>query len=54
MKQDAVRWRVLQCTVKDIRARNDDADPDEIQRIVDQAVQDVRAHRRAKGNADRA
>ena len=25
---EAVRWRVLQCTVQDIRARNADADPD--------------------------
>jgi len=26
--EEAVRWRVLQCTVQDIRARNADADPD--------------------------
>jgi hypothetical protein len=52
--EEAVRWRVLQCTVRDIRARNADADPDQIQRVVDEAVQDVRAHRRAKRKADRA
>src|SRR5271157_594490 len=44
--EDAVRRRVLQCTVQDIRARNADTDPDEIQRIVDEAVGEVRAERR--------
>ena len=52
--EEAVRWRVLQCTVQDIRARNADADPDEIQRIVDEAAQEVRASRRTKGKPDRA
>jgi Ribbon-helix-helix domain len=28
--EDAVNRRVLQCTVQDIRARNADADPDEM------------------------
>ena len=52
--EDAVNRRVLQCTVQDIRERNADADPDEIQRIVDEAVSEVRAERRAKQKADRA
>lgn len=52
--EDAVRWRVLQRTIQDIRARNSDADPDEIQRIVDEAVSEVRAERRAKQTADKA
>lgn len=46
--EDAVRRRVLQCTIEDIRARNTDADPDEIQRIVDEAVSEVRSERRTK------
>jgi len=50
--EEAVRRRVLQCTIQDIRARNADADPDEIQRIVDEAVSEVRAERRAKGKAN--
>ena len=33
--EDAVRWRVFQRTIEDIKARNADADADEIQRIVD-------------------
>ena len=46
--EEAVRRRVLQCTIQDIRARNADADPDEIQRIVEEAVSEVRAERRTK------
>jgi len=52
--EEAVRRRVLQCTIQDIRARNADADPDEIQRIVDESVSEVRAERRSKGKADKA
>jgi len=44
---------VLQCTIQDIRARNADADPEEIQRIVDKAVSEVRAERRAKHKTDK-
>jgi Ribbon-helix-helix domain len=43
--EDAIRWRVLQRTIQDIRAHNAVADPDEIQRIVDEAVAEVRAER---------
>ena len=52
--EEAVRRRVLQCTIQDIRARNAAADPDEIQRIVDEAVSEVRAERRTKEHADKA
>jgi hypothetical protein len=54
MEEQAVRWRVLQCTVQGIRARNAGADPDEIQRIVDEAVGEVRAERRTRETADKA
>ncbi len=50
--EDAVRWRVLQRTIQDIWERNAGADPDEVQRIVDEAVAEVRAERRAKEKAD--
>jgi Ribbon-helix-helix domain len=46
--EEAVRWRVLQRTIQDIRERNADADPDGIQRIVDEAVAEVRAERPAR------
>jgi len=52
--EEAVRRRVLQCTIQDIRARNADADPDEIQRIVDEAVSEVRAERRTREEAGKA
>jgi ribbon-helix-helix protein len=52
--EDAVRRRVLQCTVQDIWARNADADPDEVQRIVDEAVSEVRAERSTREKADKA
>ena len=43
--EEAVRWRVFQRTIQDIKARNADADPDEMQRIIDEAVSEVRAER---------
>ena len=52
--EDAVRRRVLQCTVQDIRERNAGADPDDIQRIVDEAVSEVRTERHSRGKADKA
>ena len=47
--EEAVRWRVLNRTVQDIRKRNSDLDPDELQAVVDNAVREVRSERRAKG-----
>ncbi len=52
--EDAVNRRLLQCTIQDIWERNADADPDEVQRIVDEVVNEVRAERRAKQKAGRA
>lgn len=43
--EDAVRRRILQLTIKDIRERNAGADPDEIQRMVDETVGDIRTER---------
>ncbi len=45
--EDAVRWRVFQSTVKDIKRRNAGIDPTALQGIVDEAVQEVREERRA-------
>lgn len=52
--EDAVRWRVFHRTIRDIKARNADVDPRALQRIIDQAVSEVRAARRAKGKAAKA
>ena len=43
---------MLQRTIQDIWERNADADPDEVQRLVDEAVAEVRAERSAKQKAD--
>ncbi|MGA2039681.1 MAG: ribbon-helix-helix domain-containing protein [Bryobacteraceae bacterium] len=52
--EEAVRWRVFHCTVQDIKARGADADPDELQGLIDDAVREVRAERRTKVTADEA
>jgi hypothetical protein len=46
--EEAVRWRVFNLTVQDIRDRNADTDPEELQRIIDETVSEVRAERYAK------
>ena len=46
--EDAVRWRILNRTVKDIKSRNAGADPDELQAIIDDELRHVRAERRAR------
>jgi hypothetical protein len=52
--EEAVRWRVFDRTVQDIKQRNVDTDPDELQNLIDGAVREVRAERRAKRTADKA
>ena len=47
--EEAVRWHVFNRTVEDIKARNADTDPDELQAMIDEAVRDVRADRRGEG-----
>ena len=52
--EEAVRWRVFNRTVQDIKAQNASIDSDEMQKLIDGAVREVRAERRAKRTADRA
>ena len=52
--EEAVRWRVFHRTIQDIKSRNADADPGEIQDIVDDAVAEVRAERRTRQKIDKA
>ena len=52
--EEAVRWRVFHRTIQGIKTRNAGADPDEIQRIVDETVREVRAERRSKRKARKA
>ena len=52
--EDAVRWRVFHRTVQDIKTHNVDTGPDNVQRIVDEALREVRAGRGTKGRAGRS
>jgi hypothetical protein len=52
--EEAVRWHVFHRTVQDIRERNADTDPDELQSLIDEVAREVRAERYAKGMADKA
>jgi hypothetical protein len=46
--EEAVRWRVFHRRVEDIKERNADTDPDELQRIIDGAVGETRTERAHK------
>lgn|SRR5690349_9852318 len=48
--EEAVRWRILSRTVRDIKARNANANLDELQATVDDAVREARAELRSKKN----
>ena len=51
--EEAVRWRAFHRTVQGIKTRNGKADLGELRRVVDDAVREVRAKRRARGKAGR-
>ena len=51
--EEAVRWRVFHSTVQDIRRRNADMDPDELQSIIDETVSQVRAERYARRRVEK-
>ena len=52
--EEAVRWHMFHRTVQDIHERNANTDPDELQRIIDETVGEVRAERYARRKAVRA
>ncbi|HCC58900.1 MAG TPA: hypothetical protein DEQ47_16890 [Solibacterales bacterium] len=52
--EQAVRAHVFHRTVQDIQARNADTDPEDLQVLIDKAVREVRAERRARTKADKA
>jgi hypothetical protein len=49
--EDAVRWRLFDRTVQDIKVRNADTGSDELQSLIDDAVREVRADKRARSKA---
>ena len=52
--EDAVRWRIFNRTVHEIKSRNADADADELQAIIDGAVSELRAERSRKRKTKKA
>ena len=52
--EEAVRWRVFHRTVQSIKERNADTDPEELQRIISEAVSEVRADRSVKKRVNKA
>lgn len=46
--EEAVRWRIFNRTVQEIKANNANADPEELQAIIDSSVREVRADRRKR------
>jgi hypothetical protein len=46
--EEAVRWRIFNRTVQEIKARNASADPDELQAFIDSSLREVRAQRSTK------
>lgn len=52
--EEAVRWRVFDRAVRDIKARNANTPADALQRLIDEAVGEVRARRRPKKKSVRA
>ena len=49
--EQAVRAHVFHRTIQDIKARNADTDPDEMQALIDEAVLQVRAEHSARAKA---
>ena len=43
--EEAVRWRIFHQTVGEAREAFNDVSPDELQKLIDEAVEDVRAKR---------
>ncbi|MCX6602911.1 MAG: hypothetical protein NTV52_04895 [Acidobacteria bacterium] len=52
--EEAVNRRLLQCTVQELWTRNASADADEVERIVEEAVNEVRTERRLQRKAQPA
>ena len=46
--EEAVRTHIFHCTIQEIKARNADTDPEELQALIDKTVSEVRAERRVK------
>ena len=45
--EEAVRWRILDRTVQEVKDRNEDLDSEALQAMIDQAIREVRAQEQA-------
>jgi hypothetical protein len=52
--EEAGRWRVFHSHRTGHQGAQANTDPEELQALIDEAVQEVRANRRAKEKADKA
>jgi len=43
--EEAVRWRIFHNTVREARSAFTDVAPEELQKLIDEAIEDVRARR---------
>jgi hypothetical protein len=46
--EEAVRWHVFNRAIQDIKTRNTDADPDQLQALINDAVAELRGERVVK------
>jgi len=49
--EKAMRWRIFRGSVRAIKTRNANIDPEHLQSVVDSAVNEVRSEYRSKGRA---
>lgn len=49
--EEAVRWRIFHQTVRDARAGFADVSADELQKVIDESVEEVRAERHRRRGA---
>lgn len=47
--EEAVRWRVFDETVQEVKSRNQDLSPEELERVIDEQVREARAEKAAQG-----
>ncbi len=47
--EEAVRWRVFDETVQEVKSRNQDLSPEELEQVIDEQVREARAEKAAQG-----
>jgi len=47
--EEAVRWHVFDETVQEVKSRNQDLSPEELEQVIDEQVREARAEKAAQG-----